>query len=887
MTLTSFLATAADKIIGDERVETPVQLAPDALYVLQDGLLVFVSAAGVLLLRAAGPEELLGLPLSELFHPDFVAQGIASVAYMLDTGESVPAMVQKYLRRDGSAIDAAVFSAPFLHEGRPAVQVIARSISDRKSVEEALRVSHHWHQVLAAEAGRAKKILQHEKTILQMIALNRPLPEVLREICLGAERILSGDVHCAILLRHPDGLHLQVGAAPSLPNAYNHIIEGISVGPTAECCGLAMFLNKKITVDNIEHESRNETYHTAITSFGLRASCSVPIAGALGAPVGAFSIYYRQPRAPGKDDLAFIADISHLAGIAIQKDRVERSLQEGEERHRYVINALSEGIVMQSRDGRVLTCNASAERILRFKPNHLSGMRRGTYFKRVVNEHGEEIPRGELPSEIVLHTGEPQLNLVVGLEMTDGEIIWISENILPIQKIGESEPSAILISFTDISPIKQAKQRLRYMATHDALTELPNRAYLLERLSHSLSVPRSRRQQTAILFLDLDRFKTVNDTLGHDGGDRLLKMVAARLSSFIRSRDTLVRLGGDEFAVLVEGFDDTYYLSSLAERLLQSISDPFRMEDNEYYLGVSIGISMYPQDGEDGLTLLRCADAAMYHAKERGRNRYQFFTAELNARTQRRYLIEKNLRHALNEQEFQLHYQAKIELKTGKIVAAEALLRWENPELGHVPSSEFIPIAEETGLIVSIGRWAMEQACCQAVKWRHDLMPNLRMAVNLSPRQFQDENLLTSVTDILRRTTLPAHALELEITESLLMGDTEKLMQVFNALTALGLRFSLDDFGTGYSSLSYLQRFPIGNLKIDQSFISGIPANHDSVALTLAIIAMAQALHMSVTAEGVENQLQMDFLKQAGCQEMQGFYFSEPVSAREFEVFFR
>jgi diguanylate cyclase (GGDEF)-like protein len=425
------------------------------------------------------------------------------------------------------------------------------------------------------------------------------------------------------------------------------------------------------------------------------------------------------------------------------------------------------------------------------------------------------------------------------------------------------------------------------MATHDALTGLPKRTLLAERLSHALTLAHRKNHQVAVLFLDLDRFKNVNDSVGHEAGDSLLKVVAARLASCIRESDTLSRLGGDEFVVLVEGFESTSYLMTLSERILQTVSEPFRVEDNEYYLGVSIGIGIYPHDGNDGPTLLRCADSAMYYAKESGRNHYQFFTAELNARVQRRYHIEKNLRRALANQEFELYYQPKVELKSGRVVGAEALLRWHTPDGTLVPATEFIPVAEETGLIVPIGQWVLEQACLQAVKWRTAFAPELRMAVNLSPRQFQDENLVHVVKAILEQTAMPAHALELEVTESLLMGDTEKLISVFDALTELGLRFSLDDFGTGYSSLSYLQRFPIGNLKIDKSFISGIPNNRDSVALTQAIIAMAQALKMSITAEGVENEDQMDFLMEVGCQEMQGFYFSEPVTADVFELLLR
>ncbi|MBS0307759.1 MAG: EAL domain-containing protein, partial [Proteobacteria bacterium] len=551
-----------------------------------------------------------------------------------------------------------------------------------------------------------------------------------------------------------------------------------------------------------------------------------------------------------------------------------------------VVTSLNEGILVQAHDGTVLACNPSAARILRIDADHAVG-RPARYARRIVAEDGSALTQEQLPTEIVARTGQPQLEQVLGLEMADDATVWVSLNILPIRQPGERESDAILMSFTDITEVKEAQQRLEHMATHDSLTGLPNRAFLVDRLTHSLSLAhRNDQHRVAVMFLDLDRFKHVNDTIGHEAGDKVLQTVAARLTGCIRETDTLARLGGDEFVILAEGFDDANYLTRLAERILLAIAEPFRLQGYEYYLGVSIGISVHPEDGNDGHTLLRCADSAMYSAKECGRNHYQFYTQEMNARTQRRYHLEKNLRHALNNQEFVLHYQPKIDLVTERIVGAEALLRWDNPGTGLVMPEEFIPLAEETGLIVPIGRWVLEQACRQVAQWRERLMPEMKISVNLSPRQFHDEYLLNIITDILNRCALPPEVLELEITESLLMSDTAKLLPTFHALTDLGIAFSLDDFGTGYSSLSYLHRFPIKNLKIDRSFIKDIPGNRDSVALTQTIIAMAHSLNMRVTAEGVEQDSQMHFLRDAGCHEMQGFYFSKPVPAAEFEALF-
>ncbi|TCS39664.1 PAS domain S-box-containing protein/diguanylate cyclase (GGDEF)-like protein [Paucimonas lemoignei] len=880
MASTQNLSLPAETLANDDRYEMLVQLSPDALYLLQDGKLVYVNNAGVRLLKAQSVEELLGMPMADMLHPDYLAKSEARVAKMLSTWKQAPSIEQKYMQRDGTAIDVEVRSAPFMYLGKPAIQVLARDITARKAAEQALHLSEERHRQAALEATRAKDSLHHEKIILEMIALDEPLKDILREVCLGIEWIV-GQICCSISLLDAGGNHIQVVAAPSLPEAYVKVMNGMAIGPQAACSGAAIFLNQPIITSDIASDPRWEEFRGDALAHGLRACWSVPIRAASGAVLGALDAYFYEPQAPGREELNFVSNITHLVGVAIQKDRVERSLQESEERYRSVVNCLAEGIMVQSRDGTIVACNPSAERILRLPSgsvigNKLLGVR------RMFTEDGNEISQEDLPSRVALRRGEAILNLTMGVETAEGATVWVSQNVLPIRQAGEQEVSSVLISFTDVTAVKEAQQRLKFLATHDTLTGLPNRAFLVERLGHALSLAQRQNHRIALMFLDLDRFKHVNDTIGHEAGDQLLQTVTSRLSACIRETDTLARLGGDEFVVLAEGFDDPEYLTSLAERILSAISEPFRLRGYEYYLGVSIGISVHPDDGDDGMTLLRCADSAMYAAKESGRNNYQFYTQEMNARSQRRYHLEKNLRHALSTGQFVVHYQPKINLQDGKIVGAEGLLRWNHPDLGLVSPEDFIPIAEETGLIVPIGRWVLEQACRQAATWRRDFAPDLRISVNLSPRQFQDDQLVEVIGDLIRETGLPAHALELEITESLLIGDTDKLKPMFDALTALGVVFSLDDFGTGYSSLSYLQRFPISNLKIDRSFINGIPSNRDSVALTQTIIAMANALTLTVTAEGVEDEQQMRFLQEAGCCEMQGNYYSKPVAAEDF-----
>ena len=895
MPITLQRAEAVPAAATGDRYQTLVQLSPDALYVVQDGVLVFMNDAGVSQMGARHCDELIGLPLSSILHPDFIDHAEDRVQHMLVSGLPAGTMEQVYMRRDGSSIDVEVRSAPFLYCGRPAIQVIARDITDRKAAAEALRISGEHHRQLAREANRARQTLQLEKHLLEMVALDKPLDVVLREVCLTVENHIPGDAACTILLLDGDGVHVRVAAAPSLPASFADLINGQAIGATAGACGAAIHGGVQVVCHDIETDPHWLAYREAALGLGLRACWSTPIRDACGMVLGAFGVYYRSRMTPFADDLFFVDDITQLVGIALHKERTERSLEQSEERYRSMVNSLNEGIMLQSRDGVVLACNPSAERILRAAPGALLGIRHGTHYKRVLREDGTEIAKEALPSEQAFASGEGQLGLVLAIEMPTGETVWISENVLPIFDAGETVPSAVLISFSDITEVKQAQQRLQYMATHDSLTGLPNRALLTERLTAAvreaeatdIAQPDGLPPDIAILFLDLDRFKQVNDTVGHEAGDELLRLVAGRLRACIGPADTLARLGGDEFVILAHRFDDARYPAQLCVQVLASLAEPFLLDTNEYHLGVSIGVGVYPEDGRVGSELLRCADAAMYFAKESGRNNYQFFTSRLNARTQRRYQLEQSLRRALVNNELYLHYQPKIDARSGRIVGAETLLRWENLQSGLVTPAEFIPLAEETGLIVPIGAWVLEQACRQAVTWRNGPAPGLCLAVNLSPRQFHDADLLAVVTGALQRSGLPAHALELEITEGLLMEDSDRLMPMFDALTGIGVKFSIDDFGTGYSALSYLQRFPISNLKIDRSFISRIPEHADSVVLTQAIIAMGLALGMSVTAEGVETIGQMDFLKRAGCHEMQGFFFSKPVGPEAFERLLR
>jgi diguanylate cyclase (GGDEF)-like protein/PAS domain S-box-containing protein len=731
------------------------------------------------------------------------------------------------------------------------------------------------------EMKLAEGALASERTVLRLITRNTPLPELLDEVCRRAEALLGAGASCSILLLDPDGVHVRVGGAPSLPAHYSAAIDGTAIGPRVGSCGTAMYERRLVVVENIETDPLWADFRHLALPLGLRACWSVPFENDSGLVLGAFAVYYRVPRRPSAEEEAMLRDIGHSVGLAVHQDAMVQRLAHSEEHHRLVVDHLIEGIVVQSRSGIVLACNPSAQRILRATPQTVGRSIR-TVMVRAYHEDGSLVADAARPSVQVLATGKPVLGVTIGVELIDGDIVWITENVVPIIKPGESEPSSVLISFTDIGPVREAQRQLKFLATRDSLTGLYNRAYLTERMRDlfmpDMSSGMGELASVAVLFVDLDGFKKVNDTAGHEAGDTLLCSVAERLSACISSEDTLARVGGDEFVIVVSAYENTGRLIGLARRILDMIAVPFAVADNEYYLGASIGISRFPEDGQDVATLMRNADSAMYHAKQRGRNNFQFFTAELNQHLQRRFTIEQSLRRALAANELSLVYQPIVDSHDGRTIGAEALLRWYNSELGNVSPGEFIPVAEDAGLIVEIGDFVLARACEQVAQWRRTLAPDLIVAVNLSPRQFND-GLVERIERCLAQSGLEPTALELEITERLLMSDSETVLPMLSALNAMGVRISVDDFGTGYSSLSYLKRFPLHNLKIDRSFVAGLPDHRDSIAITQAVVAMAHSLGMNVTAEGVETAEQAAFLRAIDCDKQQGYLYSRPVGA--------
>ncbi|MFA4134633.1 MULTISPECIES: EAL domain-containing protein [unclassified Brevibacillus] len=449
----------------------------------------------------------------------------------------------------------------------------------------------------------------------------------------------------------------------------------------------------------------------------------------------------------------------------------------------------------------------------------------------------------------------------------------------PIEENGEI--MEMVGSMIDITERKKAEETIRYMAHYDSLTNLPNRTLFHEKLAEAMLKAKQKDEKIGVMFIDLDRFKNINDTLGHSIGDVLLQAVANRLICCLRKEDSVSRLGGDEFAIFLTGATHKE-AGEIAQRIITSMSESITLDHIEIFITPSIGISMYPDDGDDIEALLKHADAAMYLAKEQGKNNYQFFSEELHQVLAKKLQLERELRKALDEKQFTLHYQPKIHLQTGQIIGMEALIRWDHPDLGLIPPIQFIPIAEETGLIVPLGEWVMRTACQQTKAWQEAGFTQLAVAVNISLRQFMQNNLIEMITSILEETGLAPQYLELEITESMALN-VDYTIRILNRLKALGVSISIDDFGTGYSSLSYLSQFPIDRLKIDQSFLRNL--NPQNQAIIKTIIHMAHNMKIAVIAEGVETHEHVDFLKEQLCNEVQGYFYSKPLPTKEIDSF--
>jgi diguanylate cyclase (GGDEF)-like protein/PAS domain S-box-containing protein len=575
-------------------------------------------------------------------------------------------------------------------------------------------------------------------------------------------------------------------------------------------------------------------------------------------------------RETDRDLLSFVS--TQLA-MAIERKAAEAAMRASERRYRLLFERGLAGVYRMTADGCIVECNQALASLLGYaSPGEVRGLGPAELF---VNPTERQAGLQRLRSQRIA------VNQEVWMRCRDGRSVWVLLNESLVEEAGA--PPIVDGSLIDITERKLAEERSWKMAHHDSLTSLPNRTLFNDRLELAIQRARRSRKRLAVMFLDLDDFKNVNDTLGHSGGDELLVQVAGRLRQILRGEDTVARLGGDEFLLLLNDVRDSAGVGVMAQKVLAVFESPFLVTNRELFLSASLGVALYPEDGIDPEVLLANVDTAMYRAKKTGRNNFQFFTAEMQRHAQERALVASGLRRALPRGEFALHYQPIRELVSERIVGLEALVRWQHPEHGLLPPARFVALAEDIGMIVPLGAWVLGRACERTRAWRERNLGGLTIAVNLSARQLQNEEFVGQVGQILRETGLPPTALDLEITESTAMQNVETTSQVLGQLSALGVRISIDDFGTGHSSLSYLKHFPINRLKIDRSFIDGMTRDTRDRAIVAGVLSIAHNLGVRVVAEGVETQEQASALAGHSCDEVQGFFFGAPVPESQVE----
>lgn len=569
---------------------------------------------------------------------------------------------------------------------------------------------------------------------------------------------------------------------------------------------------------------------------------------------------------------------------AVERKIMEEALFVETERAQVTLNSIGDAVACTDISGHLTFLNIVAERMTGWSWQEAEGRPMAEVFRVLDATSRETIPNPMVKAVGQDRTVHLPSNCI--LVRRDGFEIPIEDSAAPIHDREGGSTGAVIV-FRDVSAARAMALQMAHSAQHDFLTGLPNRMLLNDRVSQAIALASRHMKQVAVLFLDLDGFKYINDSLGHSIGDKLLQSIAKRLVHCVRDSDTVSRQGGDEFVVLLSEAEQSEDAAIIARRMLHAVAEPHSIDQRDLHVTTSIGVSVYPDDGLDAEALIKNADTAMYQAKENGRQSYRFFKPAMNIRAVERQSIEESLRRALERQELALRYQPKVNLRTGAITGAEALIRWTHPTRGSVPPAQFIPIAEECGLILAIGRWVLREACEQARAWVDAGLPMATMAVNVSAMEFRDENFLDGLFAILNETGLDPRSLELELTESVLMKHAEAAASILQTLRERGVQVAVDDFGTGYSSLSYLRKFPIDTLKIDQSFVRQITAGGDDTSIVTAVISMARSLKLRVVAEGVEAPEQVGFLRAHECDEAQGYYFSPPVLPQQFARFLR
>lgn len=706
--------------------------------------------------------------------------------------------------------------------------------------------------------------------ILHLIATGHSLARVLDELAHVVIGLFPPSL-CVVMTYDQRNDCLRIGAAPKVDAKILQLLDGIAIAPHSSSFSAAAFHLKTIIVTDItKDETCGETRKLALRA-GYRACWTHPIVSPEGELLGVIGMYHKEARRPTEKELKFIVDVSDLAAIAIGRDQAERRMGILSS----AVEQTDDAIIITDKAGFIEYANPANERVTGYRSEEIIGrktniVKSGQHDTAFYTELWDTIRRGNAFRAIFINRRKDQ------------ELYYEAKTITPITD-GHGHIVHFVSTGKDITAHMEIQERLSHLAHYDTLTDLGNRVLLRNRLDAAIEQAQRNGHLVALLYLDLDRFKTINESLGHSIGDNLLKAVGQRLHDCIRKGDTIARLGGDEFTVLLPFVHDVGAPAHVARNLLEALRPPVAVDGHEVFISASIGITVYPDDGQSAETLLKNADLAMYRAKSTGGDSYEFFTEDMTLLTVKRLDMEHKLRYALERNEFSLHYQPRADIQSGKVCGLEALLRWQQPELGSLAPAEFIPVLEDTGLIIPVGEWIIQSVCAYAQSLRRAGFDALRFAINLSPRQFRDKSLVGSIRQSLQDSGLDHRYLELELTENLLIENIDTTIAMLNELHDLGIHISIDDFGTGYSSLAYLKRFPIDTVKIDRTFVRDVVTDVDDKAIVNAIIGMSRSLGFSVTAEGVETKEQLEFLRLQGCNELQGFFLSPPLNTEDLE----
>lgn len=841
--------------------------------VIDEGSRFQYSAANDSALNYAGiSREVIGKYMDEVLEEELAAE--LQIVYEKTVSLQKPVQVQTETIRNGKLQTSVTYLTPIHNQEGKCTYLLAsvKDITEAKNIAEKLEKSEEQYRLLYAEQKNAESLLIGQKLILEMIAKGSSLQDVFKAISLNFEAAMPQSEVC-IHLANERNKRLEYAYSANLPESFIQDIHQIEISPTEESCGRAAFTYKPVILADIEKDLKNQKKKQMALAHGVRACWSHPILSSSNQLLGILAVYFKKTSVPNEKEWGTMEAFTHLAGLAIERKQKEEALRKSEAKFRAMTENITDLIVTLDTTGKVKYTSPSYQLIFGAEANL------GNSF--LTYTHPDDIQAVSEKFKTLLKDKIP-LGVQFRYLHANGHYVTIEARAMPVLK-ESGEIENIVVVARDITERNKHEQLIKKMAYHDQLTGLPNRRSFTEEFEGHIQKAEIRKQQLGILFLDIDRFKFINDSLGHSFGDLVLKEVALRLKNFTRGFGRVYRMSGDEFTIILENINQDKLKYKMA-KLLELFSKPIFVKDEMIHITASIGVSLYPLDGHDPKVLLKNADLAMYRAKENGKNTYQYYKSALDSNSYERLLMENELYAAIENNELLLHYQPRFSIDRKTIIALEALIRWDHPRWGMISPSEFIPLAEETGLITKIGAWVIRTACKQTKDWIEKGLHPIKIAINLSARQFLQRDLVASIQAVLMESGLPPEYVELEITESTLMKYEETILYTIEQLKKMGVQFALDDFGTGYSSMGYLKKFQIDTLKIDQSFIRGIGTETDDSAIATAIITLAHALKMNVVAEGVETEEQYRFLKEKNCNEIQGYFTCRPMEAQMIEV---